>query len=103
MAEPIPHVVKASGAAGAAPAGSIPISLYGATPPGPAQVAWGDVTGKPTTFAPTTGTGAAQAAPGNHNHTVVAHAPSNLPASANLQAAFEALSIRVRALETATP
>lgn len=66
MANPIPHVVSASGAAGAAPHGSIPIALYGADGGGPVAVAWGDITGKPATFAPVVGTTATTAKAGNY-------------------------------------
>lgn len=50
MANPIPHVVSVSGTVEAAPAGSIPIALYGADSAGGA-VAWADVTGKPAVIA----------------------------------------------------
>lgn len=52
--------------------------------------AWADVTGKPATFAPTIGTTAATAAAGNHTH-------SNYATTADLSA----LEARVAALEGA--
>lgn len=65
------------------------------------STAWADVTGKPATFLPTVGTSATTAAAGNHNHAVTADAASGLAAAANLQAAFVALSARIKALEGA--
>ena len=47
------------------------------------------------------GTTASTAAAGNHNHAITANVDSGLGASANLQAAFVALSARVKALEDA--
>lgn len=47
------------------------------------------------------GTAATQAAAGNHNHAIAADAASGLAAAANLQAAFNAMSARVKALEDA--
>ncbi|MFD9146210.1 hypothetical protein ACFWDF_02905 [Streptomyces diastaticus] len=35
----------------------------------PQPVEWAEITGKPATYPPTVGTGAAQAAAGNHTHT----------------------------------
>lgn len=68
---------------------------------GGGSTAWADVTGKPTTFPPTVGTSATTAAAGNHNHAITADAASGLAAAANLQAAFIALSARIKALEGA--
>lgn len=65
------------------------------------STAWADVTGKPATFTPTVGTTATTAAAGNHNHAITADAGSGLAAAANLQAAFVALSTRIKALEGA--
>lgn len=79
-----------------------PVTIEG-LPTGGGSVAWADVTGKPATFAPTVGTTATTAAAGNHNHAITADAASGLAAAANLQAAFVALSARVKALEDATP
>lgn len=62
---------------------------------------WAKVSGKPTTFAPITGTAANQAAPGNHNHPVTADAASGLAAAASVQALAVALSARIKALEDA--
>lgn len=39
---------------------------------GPVTVAWGDITGKPATYAPQIGTTATTAAAGNHTHAVAA-------------------------------
>lgn len=39
---------------------------------GPVTVAWGDITGKPTAYAPQIGTTATTAAAGNHTHAVAA-------------------------------
>lgn len=47
----------------------------------------------------TLGTTATTAAAGNHNHAIAADAGSGLAAAANLQAAFVALSNRVKVLE----
>jgi len=47
------------------------------------------------------GTTATTAAAGNHNHAITANAASGLAAAANLQAAFQALSARIKALEDA--
>ena len=60
---------------------------------------WGDVTGKPSTFAPEIGTTGTKAAAGNHNHAVVADVDSGLAAAANIQALAVALSTRIKALE----
>lgn len=83
--------------------------------------AWADITGKPAVIAAgadqsaartaigagtssvVVGTGATNAAAGNHNHAVTADAGSGLAAAANIQAAFVALSARVKALEDAAP
>ena len=62
-------------------------------------LAWADVTGKPSTFAPEIGTTATKAAAGNHNHAVVADAESGLEAATNNQALAIALSARIKALE----
>jgi len=79
-----------------------PVAIYD-LPTGGGAVSWADVTGKPATFPPTTGTTAATAAPGNHNHAVTADAASGLAAAANIQALAVALSARIKALEDATP
>ena len=62
-------------------------------------LAWADVTGKPSTFAPEIGTTATKAAAGNHNHAVAADVDSGLEAAANIQALAVALSTRIKALE----
>lgn len=62
-------------------------------------LAWADVTGKPSTFAPEIGTTATKAAAGNHNHAVVADAESGLEAASDIQALAIALSTRIKALE----
>ena len=70
------------------------------TPGGDASVAWGDVTGKPSTFAPTIGTTATTAAAGNHTHAFSALAGSVSDATgANLQAILEDLAGRIADLE----
>ena len=66
-------------------------------------LAWGDITGKPTTFPPEIGTTAAKAAAGNHNHAIVEDVASGLAAAADIQALAVALSTRIKALETAAP
>ncbi|WP_374833911.1 hypothetical protein [Paenochrobactrum pullorum] len=68
---------------------------------GGSSTAWADVTGKPEIFPPTVGTTATTASAGNHNHAVTADAASGLAAAVNLQAAFVALSARIKALEGA--
>jgi|GEM_PF-1650700 len=88
---------------------------------GGGATAWADITGKPAVIAAgadqaaartaigagtssvVVGTGATNAAAGNHNHAVTADAGSGLAAAANIQAAFVALSARVKALEDAAP
>lgn len=67
---------------------------------GAKQLAWADVTGKPSTFAPEIGKTATKAAAGNHNHAVVADAASGLEAASDIQALAIALSTRIKALET---
>ena len=62
-------------------------------------LAWADVTGKPSTFAPEIGTTATTAAAGNHDHAVVADAESGLEAASDIQALAIALSTRIKALE----
>ncbi len=62
-------------------------------------LAWADVTGKPSTFAPEIGTTAKKAAAGNHNHAVVADAESGLEAASDIQALAIALSTRIKELE----
>lgn len=62
-------------------------------------LAWADVTGKPSTFAPEIGTTATKAAAGNHNHAVVEDAESGLEAASDIQALAIALSTRIKALE----
>lgn len=69
-------------------------------PPAPGvAVSWDDVENKPDLL--TLGTTAATAAAGNHNHPVTAHTASGLAAAANVQAAFQAMSTRVKTLEDA--
>ena len=63
------------------------------------DLAWADVTGKPSTFAPEIGTTATKAAAGNHNHAVVADVESGLEAASDIQALAIALSARIKALE----
>ncbi|MBD7990738.1 hypothetical protein H9643_08130 [Ochrobactrum sp. Sa2BUA5] len=88
---------------------------------GGGATAWADITGKPAVIAAgadqaaartaigagtssvVVGAGATNAAAGNHNHAVTADAGSGLAAAANIQAAFVALSARVKALEDAAP
>lgn len=62
---------------------------------------WSDITGKPSTFAPIIGATATTAAAGNHNHAVTADAASGLVAAATIQALAVALSTRIKALEDA--
>lgn len=59
MANPIPLTTDGSG-----PEGAIPVEIYGDSGSG-GDVAWADITGKPTTFAPIIGTAANQAMAGN--------------------------------------
>lgn len=66
------------------------LALEGLDGGGGGAVAWGDVTGKPTTFPPTVGTTATTAAAGNHTHADYA-----------TTAALAALEARVTALEGA--
>lgn len=68
----------------------------------PGPVAWADVTGKPTTFAPIVGTTATTAAAGNHTHAaaVVTVSASAGIVGANVQAVLADLAARVVALET---
>ena len=80
-----------------------PVVIYGLPTGGGTPPTWDEVTGKPTTFPPTTGSTATTAAPGNHNHAVTADASSGLAAAANIQALATALSARIKALEDATP
>ena len=81
-------------------------------------LAWADVTGKPSTFAPEIGTTAKKAAAGNHDHVVedITDFPETMPPSAHdhaveadvesglaaastIQALAIALSARIKALE----
>ncbi|MCO7515716.1 hypothetical protein NJF44_10665 [Pseudomonas guariconensis] len=89
-------IVEAYEAAGIQILGELPTSPP--APPG-AQVNWGDIQGKPDLLQ--IGTTADTAAAGNHNHAITAHAGSGLAAAANLQAGFQAMSTRVKALEDA--
>lgn len=67
MAESIPLVATASGDVAAAPAGAIPVKLYGGGSGGsPTPVSWAEVTGKPATFPPVVGTTATAAKAGNY-------------------------------------
>ena len=95
MANPIPHVVSTSGAAGAAPSGSIPIALYGAGAGGGA-VAWADVTGKPSTFAPTIGATAVTAKAGNY-------APTSAEVAAGLRTKSQITALAAVAAANAAP
>lgn len=98
--EPQPFVAVNSGDAQDAPAGAKPISLYGVEAGGEAApVAWDDVTGKPSTFAPAAHTHAA----GDINSGTLADA--RIPALAiskitGLQAKITELEGRLDALET---
>lgn len=66
-------------------------------PPAPT---WASVTGKPTTFPPVVGTGAADAAAGNHTHTFAALAGTVSGATGStLQEILEDLATRLTALE----
>ena len=66
----IPFVATSTGDAEDAPAGSIPVALYGAGGGDePTTVTWANVTGKPSTFAPTIGTTATTAKAGNYQPT----------------------------------
>lgn len=83
-----------------------PIVAVGGVPGGGGDpVTWSTLDGKPSTFPPVVGTGATQAAAGNHTHTAAAigAAPtSHTHTIANvtgLQAALDALSDRIDALE----
>jgi len=49
------------------------------------------------------GSTSSEAAPGNHDHAIAADVASGLASAADLQSAFIALSIRIKALEDATP
>lgn len=62
-------------------------------------LAWDDVTGKPSTFAPEIGTTATKAAAGNHDHAVVADETSDLAEASTIQELAVALSTRIKALE----
>lgn len=75
-------------------------SLITAADAAAARAAIGAGTGNSNLAIGTTGT---TAAAGNHNHAVTADATSGLEAAATLQAAFIALSTRIKALEDATP
>ena len=86
---------------------------------GASGVNWDDISGKPLvigagateaaartaigagTSSLAIGTTASTAAAGNHNHAVTADATSGLAAAANIQAAFVAMSTRVKTLEDA--
>lgn len=71
-----------------------------AVPTEPSEaVSWGDISGKPDLLQ--LGTKATEAAPGNHDHKVVAHTASGLKAAATIQAAFQDVSTRIKALEDA--
>lgn len=63
------------------------------------DVGWDDIRDKPSLLA--IGTTASTAAAGNHNHAITAHTASGLVAAANIQAGFQAMSTRVKALEDA--
>lgn len=95
MASPRPYVVAASGEAAEAPAGSIPIDLYGAGGAGGA-VAWTDVTGKPTTFPPTIGTSATTAKAGNY-------VPTSAEVSAGLKAKTQVNALAAVSVADAVP
>lgn len=92
-----PAIVEAYEAAGVEILTELPTSPK---PPAPGVVvSWGDITGKPSLLA--LGATADTAAAGNHDHAVTAHAASGLAAAANVQAAFQAVSTRVKTLEDA--
>lgn len=126
MADPIPHVVAASGDASAAPDGAIPVALYGAGPSGPTTVTSDDITdatatGKSVLTAASAadartaigagtsslalGTTASTAAAGNHTQAAttvnVAADATNGVTAANLQVTISALAARIKALEDA--
>src|SRR5690606_35891904 len=72
---------------------------------GPAAVAWDDITDKPSTFAPIIGTGANQAAAGNHTHaasTVTATAVAGGTAT-DVQGILDELAARIADLENPNP
>lgn len=62
-------------------------------------VNWGDIAGKPDLLK--LGAKATEAAAGNHDHKITAHTASGLKAAATVQAAFQDVSTRVKALEDA--
>lgn len=108
-----PYVVAKSGEAGEAPVGAVPIDLYGAGGGvvDPAPLSWDDITDVPDSLTKAgaaaavtvraIGTTATSAAAGNHDHKVIVHAASGLAAAATIQAAFEAMSTRVKAVTDA--
>ncbi|EZP62701.1 hypothetical protein [Pseudomonas sp. RIT357] len=92
-----PSIVEAYEAAGVEVLSEAPTNPK---PPLPgAAVNWGDIKGKPALLA--LGATADTAAAGNHNHAITANAASGLAAAANVQAAFQAVSTRVKTLEDA--
>lgn len=110
--DPQPFVATQVGDAEDAPTGAKPIALYGAGDAEAAPVTWASVTGKPTTFPPTTGTTAATAKPGNYAPAwgEVTGKPTTFPPESHthtvaqitgLQATITDLTNRIEALETA--
>lgn len=87
-----------------------PVDIGGGS--GPTDVTWGDVSGKPSTFPPTTGTTASTAKPGNWTPAWgdVSGKPSTFPPATHthavgevtgLQAVLDDLETRLAALEAA--
>ena len=75
-------------------------ALPTAAPSEPGEtVNWDDISGKPDLL--TLGSTATTAAAGNHDHKITAHTASGLKAAATVQAAFQDISTRVKALEDA--
>lgn len=88
-------IVEAYQAAGVTILDALPTT---AKPPAPGvEINWADIKGKPELL--TLGTTDSTAAAGNHNHGISAHAASGLAAATTLQAGFQAVSARVKALE----
>lgn len=72
-----------------------PVEIYG-LPSGGGAVAWGDVTGKPTTFAPIVGTSAATAKAGNYT-------PSTAEVGTALKAKTQVAALAAVSAANATP
>ena len=79
--DPQPFVATHVGDAEEAPTSARPIALYGVGEGEAAPVTWASVTGKPSTFPPTTGTTASTAKPGDYTPTwgEVTEKPSTFP------------------------